>query len=898
MSVDSVPYSKTLHNHGFGDWKTEPLPTGGSGTVDLTVPAMDTPEQFLMNGIPIAQGELLNLVNARLMDGASEIPSHMQVTKNHPDGSIASLWVGAKVAPDPVNTKQLQFAYGPDITQSDYSGSGLTVTDTASTLTIDTGACVWTIEKSTWNLLKQTIGGTDVITSGDIVMVNALDGLTYRASNDTNFVVEIEKQSAHYIQVKLTGQLFNGATGFFKFVLRFRFYAGLSYCDTGLRVIEDEDEPNIDNIEPFEGGPLPISVSDYRLELNCNAFTGYGIGTAAGSNVNGTIAGEHYIKADGILHYSNGGYDDPAYTFSFSGEATGEKATGWVSGNNATHHAWAMMRHFWETFPTEISIDSNGLNLVFLSTRGSIPDTNFIDLEDDPAQNYRRPNTMYHQSHGYAKTKNFRIGGGSGAPNFDEIDKIKSVFDIYQMGFKCSPQHYCDTGYFGEMKAQNAENASWINNITAGILERTTNINPHLIHSYGFRDYGDQSRIGFEGVTGKQFRYLSWYNDTHAGAEQFLLMFLMTGDDRWLEVAQKRNNFTRDHGVFWGRRYGVWTSKNEGDGVYSKIFTGPGEPTCVKHSMIDHYSRAMHHGHIHQGALGSMYNLMCDDFSKDTLDLMYSFMEERQPVFFNLTRGADWDSRADGISRRAERDFGWALWHYTEYYRATGDVNVLINCAGPSVQYLLNWIKGDGTGAFAQHNHIMWDLPVNDPRTGSSLLDWSQGTSYWAMTEGMDNSTGSTLQTGTNPWMAGMLIMAILDFYDYDLAEGNASGVNLAEVREMLYQAIRYVWIFGYDAANDYFSYCEEYSTGGGNEGPLLYSLARTYELWRADSDSSSLINSVGTYEQMPNILAFIKSRYQYYLSHPVELKSGGFYGYEIIPIVKWWEVAKRVDAL
>lgn len=144
-------------------------------------------------------------------------------------------------------------------------------------------------------------------------------------------------------------------------------------------------------------------------------------------------------------------------------------------------------------------------------------------------------------------------------------------------------------------------------------------------------------------------------------------------------------------------------------------------------------------------------------------------------------------------------------------YKATGDTKYLKSSAH-IVNHVIGW----------------WQQPSDHLVAGEVIgkNDWTKGTGWWYMYPRCDNCPGG--YNGCNPWMAGSLISAIINFYEFDK---EYHFTNHDFVREMLLQTMNYVVKYGWRDDWKFFIYSEAArdSDGGGTLlfFPLIYCYKR-----------------------------------------------------------------------
>jgi len=562
MAVDAQQINKDLYNHGGNVWRTNPPPTGGSGQFQLIIPPMPGPAKQVYGGIPFAQGELLNTINARVLRDSVEIPASYQVLCRWPDNSIKSLGVGVVTDTDANAETELTLVYDGN-SQQVYSG--LTVTESASEWTIDTGVGVFTIHKTAFNFLTYAVGGNTVISGGDIEAVSAVDNNTYRLSLDTGFTLTKHFEDSQKVEFDLVGHLtFNGAdVG--KIWIQYKFYYNCDYVDLEIQYVDDKDEESSRGAAP---NPLNISFSDYRILVN-HSLTNFALSTGSQdehwttstSSVSGPITGVHRIDQEGYLNIapSHGATQfAPLNPISFSGEESGEAASGWLACHDSSRYFYLMQRYFWQQFPGRLEVTATTASIYFHSVFEQTPD--LVKPADDTL--YRRPNTMYANTKGTSKSYQVRLGGRNQPINLTEVAELKVSFDVYHLHLSAEIQQVINSSIMTDFVGANANNSSLtdvqMDTYVDGIYDLFWSGDlPYFDFVIGERDFGNQ----LFSTTG-----VPWTNGEHLGKYSLIQYWLLNKSRATSFLMTSRMLWERDKKVYRTRRKGYWSSRvTEGD---------------------------------------------------------------------------------------------------------------------------------------------------------------------------------------------------------------------------------------------------------------------------------------------------------------------------------------------
>ena len=289
----------------------------------------------------------------------------------------------------------------------------------------------------------------------------------------------------------------------------------------------------------------------------------------------------------------------------------------------------------------------------------------------------------------------------------------------------------------------------------------------------------------------------------------------------------------------------------------------------ISHGNFDHEARNLHLGHAHVSGLTDYYLLTGDKRSREVINEISQWWLFMAKNYYPTPRPANPDPNTRAWAE-AERDFGWPLYTMNELVRVTGDPELHRKAAGQLVRHLLDW----------------WKTPMKHEINGQQLgiNDAAKGTGWWTMDE-MDNGDGN----GTNPWMAGSLFSALIQFYQHE--QIMPSGVNQAELKDMMWQCMNYVVKNGWYEKGQFFSYSEARKDEDGGAEHLLYSLAYLYQLLEQDK-KAGLVANPQWYDTSDKWLQISSKEFKRYTSGYIGGEQAyGFYGYEMVFPVDYFNV-------
>lgn len=835
----------------------------------------------LHTGIPFPIKAITSLANLRLEsgDGSQEIPAQFDALSRWPDGTIKSALVN--FVADLGSARTYRIAYGASVTRAALPRAIAVTGNPASEVMVDTGLVRFAINnKGIMNKLWRDSNANgafesneQIIDGGDMFMVNAFDNLEYTASTSTDSVVTIEENGPLRAVIKAQGSLTNGRTKLIKYLIRYYASQGSDKVDIEVSIIDDRLEINTANYP----STLAIAGKTFGLRWHylSDGAAAYRLGREGGTAYSGTVTAEHYIMQTGQFNYVNG--KNQGHTFAYSGPGSGEKAPGWVSLDSGERHLALLVKDFWQQYPGELNINGNNLTAALFPARSisGAADTSQITPS---GTTYQRPNTLYFVRPGGAKTYYLRFSLSSTAPATSELTNLNNSYQRHRLDLMAPISWYTASGVFGDLNvggstaANTGFDAMLMRDIYEPSIEKGNSGQGGNATMFGWRDFGDRLRAGWANVVNGQ-RIPSFYDDTHVGANNFFKEFLRTGDQRWYGLGEISTRHFMDIDVSHGPRKGYWRTGG--------LAQPAGELKGMAHDTIDHEDRNLHKGHAHVSGLSDLYLLTGDKRSYDVLSEIGNWWRFVSPYFFKSPFAAS-------VYREAERDFAWPLYVMNQYVRVTGDARYHKDVSSNLVNYLIQWWQ-------TPLNHIGYD-PISGIVSNNVLgvNNAATGTGYWTMTR-MDNYGAAKLATGTNPWMAGPLLSNIIKYYEQDMlfdGVGKASGVNHAQIKNMLFQCMNYIVKYGYDNDKKYFVYSEVVRGYSGGDNHILYPLAYLDRLYNQELAAGRIANP-GWYDTRPQWSAITTRRYDELLSMKVgaNTQSWGFYGYEIVYPLDFFKV-------
>jgi hypothetical protein len=836
------------------------LPPGPPLGVTLTTTGPVWHATVLSSGIPFPRGQVASIEHLRLEGpGGAAIPAQFAPLAWWPDGSLKAVLLTA-----PVDASQAiqSFMLRSDPSQpAPPVQTALRVEEQSDAIVVTTGPTRFRVGRRRFALFDQAWADRNADGQfddaeallrgpGDLFLLKAGQEGEYRASADPKPEVVVEESGPVRAVIRASGWLRDGlGQPYTAFLVRITAFAGQEAVRVDYTLLDPREERDV---EAHRQAPA-LEVAGYGLRLPV-ALGEPAQGLFGGDPLKGyqafggPLVPSQFLYQQGAFNYVDGVLRP--FSFYYDGIAQGERADGWVDASDERGGVAAMVRRFWEQFPKELAIVDRDL-IVYLHPPRATTEAD-VEPPGGWSKRYRRPKSMYFLREGGAKTYQlqFVFHRGQG-----DADALGAMYDTLQDGPRLMPSTawMCRSGVFGDLAESGADTEGYDSNLLNGIYEpsigsRRHTGSPALL--YGWRDYGDRLRPGWDAVS-DGLRIPAFYNDTHIGAHVFFIHYLRTGDLRWYELGEMASRHWMDLDVSHANRLGYW--KRDG----KPVGFGPGEGYLIKHDVLDHACRNLHLGHAHLSGLVEYYLLTGDQRAYQVIREVGDWWAKSAPGFFSVP-----------ISKphwaEAERDFAWPLFVLNEAYRATGDA-AYHHAAARIVRHLIEWWQ-------TPSDHYVNGQVVgrNDPR---------QGTGWWAMYPRSDNSpappAGKTLYNGTNPWMAGALLSAVIKFHE---ADRDLGLVDDALTETMLLQCMNYVVKHGWNPERRFFIYSEAArDTDGGSTG-LMYPLAYGWRRLQQGVEHPEWYDTAPLWREIAE--AAYRNAGQ---GGPRGTTDAGFYGYETI---------------
>lgn len=538
-------------------------------------------------GIPFPKGVLqagdpLGLVDPEI----GPVPVQTQTLANWPDGSRKWVLFDFQVSIAPNATKEMEVRQGPA-----REGAAISVTDTAGSLAVDTGAYIFHLDRRAFKPFGRVVLGETDILDG----VKSGTALTDEAGVEYNPIVErlfVETPGCMRTTIKAEGVFGAGKKGRARFFARLHFYAGSSlvrveftihnpraakhpgglwdlgdpasifFTDLSLHLslfesssrsriscaLSDDlpsscspDSPSADD----RGLPVPPSLFDAGDSRSLVIYQD----SSGGDNWRSS----NHVNRNGQVRTSFRGYrlyaDDVIVR-------SGNRANPVVSVSDGTAQITAAVQYFWQNFPKALKAADGGVTV-------SLYPKAFDDV--------------FELQGGERKTHTIFLDFASARRGDIPLTWVQNPLVPH-----AAPEWYEQSGVFpylvAEDKDPNKELIALIHSAIAG--DNTLSWRREIIDEYGWRHFGElyadheaviHNRNKTEDpepppdVQGTQQPLVSHYNNQYDCIYGMLLQFARSGNPGWFLLADQLCSHARDidiyhtdgdrpefnHGLFW-----------------------------------------------------------------------------------------------------------------------------------------------------------------------------------------------------------------------------------------------------------------------------------------------------------------------------------------------------------
>jgi hypothetical protein len=894
MTIDSFAVTKVAIFDGENS-KVRIPSSQNTGSVQLNI-APHPRARVVSSGIPLANNSTSTTDELQLKNElGAEVPAQFDILSTWPNGSIKSVLVTARVTPDATNTKIYSLEYGFGVNHATYA-SNLGYTQTATEITITTGKSKIVLDKVT-GLLKQGFADTagdqsyskQVLGQAYITSKDGLDGTVYTSSNETAASIDILRSGPFQIMVRVVGRLKTaGAAEYTQYRIWYRFYKDSENFDIDYTMVDDEDcdnpSPNY-SIGAYE--TMRFSAENLHIVFP-HLITSSPKYIFGGENTNSTgdLTGEVYIHQYGFLSVNRYGVitldstqtdlfaervDKSGSGLLYNGVQSGEKAKGFCTVHDSNSGVSAIYKNFWQEWPNELSIDASNLTI------GCHPQR-YTDNEGGVRNQYNivdniwvRPTTIYHQQHGMARTIEVTICIHSTLPDAAEVEDIRNDRQQYLPHLQCTTDHYCSSKVYGDLVPKNADSALYDDSLLQNQFLYPQQEYNFREGAHFWRYYGCRFRV--RAVQG----YLPSYNGSHLSEFSQWVNWVRGGDQEWYDHGYKGTKVFADLIVNHSRVINYYSQYDP---------TPAGACRAGKHEALDCNWPTDLDSHLHQSCMYQIYLLTGNERFKEVLTEMSEYQTFSVRYKYPLPRPVEWNSgknlsEGQRIFVEIERDVCWNLDVMNKYVQCTADADYHNTWCKRFVEFMIEWWQ-------LKQDHISDGVAI-------SFCDWEAGTGYW-LTDGSDNDPGKDSNFGC-PWIAPHLVTALLEWYDNELLFGNASGIDLQVFRHMLYQAVQYHNVWGWnESLYSYVHVVNQPSVGNTDaERQWLGPMSRVYLMLKEDIALGNISNPEWyDYDKWKERLLFFYDKYK---NTNNQQYSQGFYGYESLYPGTCWTYVPQIQA-
>ena len=490
-----------------------------AGTVAITCRAVDrgtTDNHPVSTGVCFPKGALVSLNELRLEDSVpTEVTAQFNTLATWTDGSIKSVFVTWMAPISSGGALSYTLHYGGGVTRT--ATTDMTVTNTASTLTIECDTHEHTLDKTGFNLAGAVAIDTDdngsfdksVLSTESLLLSDLVSAADYTSGNGT-FSYEVLMTGPLMTRVYITGNLSDGSTTLGKIAAEVVFYKESELVDVDLCVYDDTTEtsgvndpgPGLSFSRLFDGGNLYMSSDEYSYSMNYGFTpTNYSFGGESAASYTGTISGTNYIHQSGDVILTNAqprvnGTDLASHTAgyprSYSGAGTGDAAPGWMMVDDGAEAISVFAREFEYKYPSEISTTSSVGKYEMHPSRNAGTNTTF-KKQIDWTENHIYDN-FYWFVVGKAKTYEFRLWFHQDVPTTANLHTMNTLYQeehIRRIAHP-DPAHTGSSDIFNFTGAQNTEETNLDDSLVTAIQNLLASDRYKGIFSpLGWYHYGD-----------------------------------------------------------------------------------------------------------------------------------------------------------------------------------------------------------------------------------------------------------------------------------------------------------------------------------------------------------------------------------------------------------------------
>lgn len=774
-----------------------------TGAITLKVDTAGNPAAAgtpVSSGVPFPRGWVSTVNHLRLETAqGAEIPANYWNIVAWPDGSVKSALISFVPAPSGDTYPNVMLRYGSAVS---HSASGpVQVTEDASALTVTTDVLKLKFSKTRFSILEQAWTDTNgdgsfdageqwLTGPADLAVLDRKTAKTFRSSLWTSgdgYAPKLVEAGPRKVTLLLEGRVkgeggavtADGDATLTQAKVWLSIYGGSSLVHVQTTLVDTKSRPT----ETFSDRILKITSISLDLPLTLDNAS-YAAGGESGAVYQGAVGSGAELLQDATATFTS----QYAYDFAYSGVGAGAKAPGWMDFSSGGRGLMTGLRHFWQSYPHKLAMDSG----------------NTVHVEFLPAAS---PNYFWTVYPGVGKTYEAFLDFHAGTFGTTVRRRAEIMLD-YPMLIPTDNGWYAKTDVFGPISEKSSLSAAWEtrveNQYNCTVLRQGCTIYPL---PYGQRNFGDfQQGFGTKSTGG----YFPIYGDSHyEDAHGSILQYARSGDRRWFDFGAP---FARHH-------YDLDVMHTQNPARYSGFPAG----MIHWHGTSEHEGVNIEMGHVVPGGLDDYFYLTGDPRALEVLREQGDWVEKWARN--GRSRIAPEKSTDKIQYEEYERVAAWPLYTIMKAYETTADPKYFEG-ASIFVKNNVDWWK-------MPQNHIVFSntktLDLTQPPEAQALYyyrtDYTQGTGYPLPTLRVANCPQTSAPIDNYAyqshapigWMSALLQTSLIRYYRELDAQGGVFDkltyyrgsdkpvqVDTATMREMLIQMMKTVIEHNYLGGSKY----------------------------------------------------------------------------------------------
>lgn len=695
----------------------------------------------LSSGIPFAAGQLPDVSALRLVDSnGNPVAAQFSKLVAWPDNSVkvALLSFQPTVSNSGSAYHSYKVLYGnTESVVNPQPANPIGVSHTSSEIIVQTGVARFHLSKERFTVFDQVeldVQGNgsylpQMQAPGDLVFVDANTGNTFRSSLYTaadGYSLTVTDQGPLKTTILATGKAHAesgpnnfGANDLVTYKVWLTFHANSGAVQIKYTWIDDTPRSGPDSSAggSWPAPPKPSAVkyvnlrSNY-LEIPLTAVTAsYAAGGDGATVHTGAVTGEKFLYQDA----TRSAWPTPAYTFSYSGVAEGQKAAGWMDLARGDAGVTLSIRNFSKNYPNKLYINEQGVLRAYVQPEES-------------------PNAMFSIAPGVAKTHDILLDFHRGTDSAEAAKKAL-LFDEIPV-LRAGAEWYAQSQVFGPISAPDAFSAKWDQEIEKLFTCASSRANCVLCPVvYGKRDYGDY--VGGFTTLADGSKLPNYFNQHYEDAHGWLLEYLRSGKKKYFNFAVP----------FAVHHYDLDVMHTSWPQIY------PGYPAGMIHfhGSGEHEATKMEPGHIVPGGIDEYFLLTGDpralEVSKEQGDWCVKYLSDGNGRIVPERAG-------DAVlAIEYERAEAWAQYTVTKTFESTNDLKYW-NAATIAVKNTIDWWKMPNQAIVVYDATVPIDLNKSPQEQAIYFepLDWTQGNGYFISTLRTANTATTSAPDGSAYW--------------------------------------------------------------------------------------------------------------------------------------------------